>query len=298
MPTIEVRTPAGWRDFELLDTGNGARLERYGPYTLVRPEPQATWRPYLSQNRWDDADAIFRRAHEASDGHWHLRRPIPEQWLMQYDDLTFYARLTPFRHTGVFPEQAEHWRWIREQIRRARRPVNILNLFGYTGLTTLAAAAAGASVCHVDASPKIIEWAKENQAASGLASKPVRWIVDDALKFVRREIRRGVRYDGIIMDPPAFGRGPKGEVWKFESGLPALLTACREILSPQPLFLLVNAYAIRASALMLYNALEDILKPLGGHLAVGELTLTETSHKRPLSTAIYGRWSHEPPASP
>jgi len=242
---------------------------------------------------WDEADAVFRPQREAANGHWQLRRPIPEQWPLRYGDLTFYARLTAFRHTGVFPEQAEHWRWVRAHIRHAGRPVRLLNLFGYTGLTTLTAAATGASVCHVDAAPKTIEWAKENQAASGLSAKPVRWIVDDALKFVRREIRRGVRYDGIVMDPPAFGRGPRGEVWKFESGLPRLLEACREVLSPQPLFLLVNAYAIRASALMLYNALGDILKPLGGHLTVGELVLTETGSNRPLSTAIYGRWSHE-----
>jgi 23S rRNA (cytosine1962-C5)-methyltransferase len=298
MLTIEVRSPTGWHDYELLDSGNGARLERYGPYTLVRPEPQATWRPHLPQERWDQADAIFRRQ-QADEGRWQLRCPIPEQWPMQYGNLTFYARLTPFRHTGVFPEQAEHWRWIREHIQRTRRPVTILNLFGYTGLTTLAAAAAGATVCHLDASPKIIDWARENQAASGLAAKPVRWIADDALKFVRRESRRGVRYDGIVMDPPAFGRGPKGEVWKIESGLPALLEACREVLAPQPLFFLVNAYAIRASALMLYNALGDILQPLGGHLSVGELVLRETTGKRPLSTAIYGRWSRDlPPPSP
>ncbi|MEP7199072.1 MAG: class I SAM-dependent methyltransferase, partial [Chloroflexota bacterium] len=197
-------------------------------------------------------------------------------------------RLTPFKHTGVFPEQATLWNWMREKISAARRPINVLTLFGYTGLAALACARAGATVTYVDASKWAMEWARENQAASHLDDKPIRWLLDDALKFVKREARRGVKYDAIVMDPPSFGRGPKGEVWKFAESFPSLLAACAELLSAQPLFVTVTTYAMEVSALMLGNLLNDALR--AGHIAIGELTLREQSGGRQLSTAIVGRW--------
>jgi 23S rRNA (cytosine1962-C5)-methyltransferase len=224
---------------------------------------------------------------------------MPERWPMRWDGLTFLAELTPFRHTGVFPEQAANWVWIRRLVEGAGRPVHVLDLFGYTGLATLVAAAAGASVTYVDASRPSIGWARENQAASGLADRPIRWMLDDALKFVRRETRRGVRYDGVIMDPPVFGRGPKGEIWRFFTSFPPLLEACREVLAEQPLFLLVNAYAIDSSSLMLRAVLHDAMAPYRGTVEVGELVLAQETpapdgSERLLSTGIFGRWSAEP----
>ena len=292
IPDIVPLSPQGWTDYALLDSGDGAKLERFGKYVLVRPDKGIFWRRALPAKRWEDVDAIFEQP-ESGEGHWVQRRSVPERWLMHYGDLAFWAKLTPFRHTGVFPEQASQWDWIAKQIRAARQPVNVLNLFAYTGIASLAAAAAGANVTHVDASRPTLAWARENAIAAGLQERPIRWILDDALKYVRRESRRGKRYDGIIMDPPVFGRGPKGELWRFGKSFPLLLEACKEILSDRPLFIVISAYAIEESSLLLYNLLSDWVKSSGGHITVGELVLQDTAAQRPLSTGIYARWSRE-----
>jgi len=289
-PNIQPLCPHGWIDYELLDSGDGARLERFGEYVLVRPDKGILWHRTLPAQHWEAADAVFQQP-ESGEGQWVRRRPLPERWPMRYRELTFWARLTPFRHTGVFPEQAAHWDWLGRQIRSARRPIHVLHLFAYTGIATLAAASAGASVTHVDASRPTLAWARDNAALSGLANRPIRWILDDALKFVRREGRRGRRYEAIIMDPPVFGRGPKGEIWRFTKAFPALIEACREILADQPLFVLITAYGIDESSLLLYNLLADWMGSHGGQIGVGELVLRDSAANRPLSTAIYARWS-------
>jgi 23S rRNA (cytosine1962-C5)-methyltransferase len=291
LPDIVPLSPQRWVDYELLDSGDGAKLERFGKYTLVRPDKGILWRKALTPDHWEGADAIFQQP-ETGEGHWVQKRPVPERWLMHYHELAFWARLTPFRHTGVFPEQSPQWDWIDRQIRSASTSVNVLNLFAYTGIATLVAAAAGATVTHVDASRPTLAWARENAGASGLQDRPVRWILDDALKYVRRESRRGQRYDGIIIDPPVFGRGPKGEIWRFEKSFPLLLEACKEILSERPRFILITAYAIQESSLLLFNLLSDWMKSNGG-ITVGELVLQDTAARRPFSTAIYARWSSE-----
>jgi 23S rRNA (cytosine1962-C5)-methyltransferase len=286
MIQICVQAPTDLAEYALLDSGEGAKLERYGPYVLARPEPQAIWHRSLPIARWQTADAIF----EKESGEWLERRPIPSRWRMREAGLTFYARLTSFRHTGVFPEQAVHWRWIRQTIAQAGRPIHVLDLFAYTALSTLAAAQAGARVTYVDASRPALTWARENQEASGLTTAPIRWILDDAIKFVRREVRRGVRYDAIIMDPPVFGRGPSGEVWRFYESVPILLDLCRQVLSDQPLFVLINAYAIEASSLMLANLLDDLMTGHPGTIEAGELVLAQEGSRRILPGGIYGKW--------
>ena len=290
IPTLSLLSSPGWEEYELLDSGNGLRLERVGPYTLVRPEAQAVWSPKLQPKKWEQADAVFQPAGEESGGHWKYRKPIDATWKMRYKSLTFWARTAASRHVGFFPEQAIHWDWIGERVASAGRPVNVLNLFGYTGLASLSAAQAGAKVTHVDASKKTVSQARENQVLAGLEDKPIRWIVDDALKFVKREIRREVFYDGLILDPPKFGRGPKGEVWEFFPALPTLLEECRPLFGKQPLFLVITAYAIRASALSLYYATQEIMQEHRGTLDAGELVLQEKSGGRLLSMAIYTRW--------
>lgn len=291
LPQIELLYAPDWRDYELLDSGNGLKLERYGPYTFIRPEPQAVWRPYLPEKQWREAHAIFHPTQEESGGHWEFNKTVEPSWIMQYKKVKFRVQTTAGRHIGVFPEQAAHWDWMEAKIRNAKRPIHVLNLFGYTGLASLVAAQAGAKVTHVDASKKAIAWARENQELSDLDDRPIRWIVDDALKFALREGRRGVHYDGIILDPPKFGRGPKGEVWEFFKLIPALLQACRDILSPNPLFVILTAYAIRASSLSLYYALQEMLSAYTGVLSAGELSLVERSGGRVISTAIFARWS-------
>ena len=290
IPNILPLSPDRWTDYELLDSGDGAKLERFGKYILARPERGVFWSRSLPARRWQAADATFREA-EHGEGQWTQRHPMPDKWPMRYGEVAFWARLTPFRHTGVFPEQACHWDWIAQQIGGARRTVNVLNLFAYTGLATLAAAAAGAHVTHVDASRPALNWARENAEASGLQDRRIRWILDDVIKYLRRESRRGRRYEGIIMDPPVFGRGPQGEIWRFEKSFPGLLAACKEILSEQPLFIVITAYRIDESCLLLYNLLKDWMKPKGGTIDVGELVLQDSAAQRPLSTAIYARWS-------
>lgn len=290
-PSLTILTSPDWRDYELLDSGEGQKLERYGPYRLVRPEPEAVWQRGLPETEWNRAHAVFKPAPEENGGHWKLLQKLPDRWTMHYKDLQFYVQTTASRHVGVFPEQAAQWDWISRQTEASRRPLRVLNLFGYTGLATLAAARAGAGVTHLDASRKVVDWAHENLALSNLEGSSVRWIVDDAQKFVQREGRRGSLYDGIILDPPKFGRGPKGEVWEFYKLLPNLLSACRQILSDKPVFIALTAYAVKASALTLYYALQETLSGYPGTLTAGEIALTEKSAGRLLSTAIFARWS-------
>jgi 23S rRNA (cytosine1962-C5)-methyltransferase len=288
---LHLLTSSDWIDYELLDSGDGGRLERYGPFIFMRPEHQAVWKRGLPEAHWKAAHAVFETTGGESGGTWKLIKPIATTWQMSYKGLKFYAQASGSRHMGVFPEQAVHWDWMGEKINKAGRPVQVLNLFGYTGLATLAAAQAGAQVTHVDASKKAIALARQNQALSSLEQHPIRWLVDDAFKFVRREVRRGSRYDGIILDPPKFGRGPQGQVWELFESLPELLDNCRQLLSSKPLFVILTAYAIRASALSAYFAVEEMTKDLVGKVETGELALIEQSAGRLLSTAIFARWS-------
>lgn len=306
-PSVKLLESPLWRDYELLDSGDGLKLERFGPYRFVRPEVQAMWQPALQQEQWRTADAIFQSTSEESGGHWKVEKKMAERWEMEAPlrlapfgeqmaaekdrgSLRFWAMTTPGRHLGVFPEGAAHWAWLSDLIASSGRPVRVLNLFGYTGLASLAAAGAGAAVTHVDASKKSVSWARENQALSGLGDRPIRWIVDDALKFVQREGRRGAQYDGIMLDPPKFGRGPKGEIWEVYKSLPQLLGACRALLSSRPLFVVLTVYAVRASAVHLNFALQDMLHGLSGRLECGELVARERSAGRLISNGVYARW--------
>jgi 23S rRNA (cytosine1962-C5)-methyltransferase len=293
LPTLELLSAASWRDYALLDTGNGLKLEQFGPYRLIRPEAEAVWQPGLTASEWKSADAVYKPAPEENGGHWEYRRRLPERWKMTYRQLSFWAQTTASRHVGVFPEQSSQWDWAEEVIRSAGSKPKVLNLFGYTGLASLSAASAGAQVTHLDASRKVITWARENQQLSGLADLPIRWMLDDAGKFVQREQRRGSHYDGIILDPPKFGRGPKGEVWEFYKFLPDLLAACRAILTPKPLFIQLTAYAVKASAVTMYYAVHEMMSTFGGTTHAGEIGLPEVSQGRFLSTAIFARWLAE-----
>jgi len=279
-----------WKEYELLDSGNGLKLERFGAYQLIRPEAEAIWRPAWPEAKWKNANATFVTNDELHGGHWEVNGELPKRWLISYNDLKLWMQTSGSRQVGVFPEQSSHWDWIEEQINYAKRPTKVLNLFGYTGMASLAAAHAGSQVTHVDASRKVVEWGKENQMASGLGEKPVRWLVDDVLKFVQREERRESFYDGIILDPPKFGRGPKGEVWEFYKLIPELLEACRRILTPNPLFVVMTAYAVKASPVTLYQAMDEMMTAHKGRVMAGELVLEEKSAGRYLSTAIFARW--------
>jgi len=239
---MQILTTNGWNGYELLDSGDGYRLERFGDYTISKPDPQAIWQRSLSKSHWEKADAVFEK--NEGNERWVTNREIPEKWLLEYKNIAFFAKLTPFKHTGIFPEQHLNWDFITNSITKSNRSVKVINLFGYTGIASLVAAAAGAQVTHVDASRPAIGWARENQEASGLIDKPIRWILDDVSKFVEREIRRGNSYDGIIMDPPVYGHGPNGEVWDFSKSFPELMKLCSEVLTATPLFMIVNAYAI------------------------------------------------------
>jgi len=287
--SLQLLSPTTWRDYALLDSGNGQRLERFGNYTLIRPEPHALWRPALDPAEWEDATIQYVRD-GGEQGQW-VGNPLPREWTLRYNDLRFSCRLTPFRHTGLFPEQATNWEWCAKLIRQRSEGVRVLNLFGYTGLATLAAAAAGATVTHVDASRPAMTWARDNQSLSGLDSAPIRWLIEDVAKFVKREVRRGSHYDGIILDPPAFGRGPKGEIWRFSDDVPALMDDLRQLLTPRPLFVLLNAYAINDSASVLANLVAQTVAPHEGILEAGELALQEESAGRYLFTSLFARWS-------
>lgn len=292
---IKMLETPGWADYALLDSGEGRKLERYGEVIIDRPDAQAIWQR-STPAKWDDAQAIFSADNdEEGAGRWKRAPGLDDEWTMSFEDVRFICRFSAFRHVGVFPEQAAHWGWFANRIRAAKRPLKVLNLFGYTGVASLVAAAAGAEVTHVDASKKAIAWARENQALSGLDNKPIRWICDDAAKFVAREGRRGNVYDGIILDPPKYGRGPKGEVWQVMDDLPGLMDDCRAILSPKADFMILTAYAIRASFFMAHEMMRDRVNDMGGTLTSGELVLTQTSEDasedcRRLSTSLYSRW--------
>ncbi len=287
-----------WNEYELLDSGSGKRLERFGKCLLSRPDPQCIWKPGLDHKEWGRVDAAYDLLTGKDKGEWIRKSNLPDKWLMTFKDIKLWAKLTPFKHTGVFPEQSAHWEWIEEIIRKqdsrsknGNMQLNVLNLFAYTGAATLICASAGARVTHVDASRPTISWARENQAVSGLTDKPVRWILDDAIKFVQREAKRGVKYDGIIMDPPIYGHGPTGERWDFYDDFPRLLELCAQVLSPTPSFILINAYAISASSIMLENLLSDL--NFLGTIESGELLIKQKGVERYLSTGIFARWSAE-----
>ena len=307
-PAFTFLEATNWKDYALLDSGDGLKLERFGKYVFARPESQAMWKRSLT-SEWKNADAVFIPTGEESGGHWDFKKKVSEHWILHYPlprfdygtdehsasaqrehELALKVMTTPGRHLGMFPEVAAHWDWFSGLIANAKREINVLNLFGYTGLATLAAASAGAKVTHVDASKKSVSWARENQALSKLTEKPVRWIVDDALKYVQREVRRGVKYDGIILDPPKFGRGPKGEVWEVYKSLPNLLDLCRQCLSDDPLFVVTTVYAVRASAIHVAQAMEDMMSDFKGKINMGELVTREQSAGRLLSQAVYARW--------
>ena len=296
MPTFTLLEATRWQDYELIDSGDGLKLERFGKYTFARPESQAMWSRALPQSEWNNAHGVFIPSGEESGGHWDLKKRVDEKWVMSYPlpsgiPLRFNVMTTPGRHLGVFPEVASHWDFMADSIQKAGTKPNVLNLFGYTGIASLAAAAAGASVTHVDASKKSVSWARENQELSGLSDKPIRWIVEDALKYVQREAKRGVKYDGVILDPPKFGRGPKGEIWEVYKSLPNLLEDIRMCLSDNPLFVIVTVYAVRASAIHVAQAVEEMMKKYKGTLDSGELVTREKSKNRLLSQAVYARWS-------
>lgn len=295
-PIINLEFSPDWQDYQLLDSGNGKTLERFGPYKLIRPEPQVIWQKSLPKEDWDAADAVVQEAQTEYGGQWHLFKPIEKQWVMQYKAMKFQVQLSSSRHVGVFPEQASHWDWIIGQIKHSQEPLNVLNLFGYTGIATLAAAQAGAKVTHVDSSKHAISWANYNLKLSGLTGKPVRWIVEDALKFIQREARRGNRYDGLILDPPKFGRGSDGKIWDFYKSMPELLEACQGVLSEDAQFIVLTAYAIQASSVITAQALQEILKDRPGYLTTGELATREESGGHIISHALFSRWTNLKPA--
>lgn len=267
-----MRTATAWEDYEVLDAVGGNRLERWGDIVLVRPDPQVVWQGEESE-LWKSAHAVYHRA-QSGGGAWEYKKKLPEKWNIRYENLTFVVSPTGFKHTGVFPEQGVNWSYYAKAIEQAGRPVKVLNLFGYTGGATLACAAAGASVTHVDASKGIVAWGKENAAASGIADAPIRWLVDDCEKFVAREKRRGEKYDAIIMDPPSYGRGPGGEIWKLEDNIHGLITACADILCPSPLFFAVNSYTAGLSpAVMQYILNLNLTSRFGGRTVCSEIGL-------------------------
>ncbi len=290
IPDLSLLAATSWQDYELLDCGAGMKLERFGAYRLIRPEAEAVWQRALPENEWRAADALYKPAPEENGGHWEFSKKMPDQWKLNYGQLAFWVKTSSSRHLGVFPEQSCQWDWAEEVIRLSGNKPRVLVLFGYTGIASLSAAAAGAQVTHLDASRKVITWARENQTLSRLDSQPIRWILDDVLKFVQREQRRGSCYDALILDPPKFGRGPKGEVWDFYKLLPDLLAACRAILTPDPLFIQLTAYAVKASAATMYNAILEMTARYKGVTHAGEIGLLERSAKRFLSTAIFARW--------
>ncbi len=281
-----------WKDYEVLDASSGEKLERWGDYILVRPDPQVIWQTAKEHRGWRKRNAHYHRSAKGG-GEWEFF-DLPQQWSISYyigkNRLRFNLQPFSFKHTGLFPEQAANWDWISEKIRNAGRPVKVLNLFAYTGGATLAAAAAGASVTHVDASKGMVSWAKENAAASGLADAPVRWLVDDCQKFVERELRRGNHYDAIIMDPPSYGRGPKGEIWKIENAIHPLVRLCVQLLSDAPLFFLINSYTTGLQPAVLAYLLGTELKNYGGHVDAQEVGLPVAGSGLVLPCGASGRW--------
>lgn len=278
-----------WKDYELIDTGDGMKLERWHNIVLLRPDPQVIW-PYEKEPERKDIHATYHRSHSGG-GEWEFYKKTPEKWTVKWQDLTFSVRPMGFKHTGLFPEQAVNWDWMRQKIKSAGREVNVLNLFGYTGGATVACASAGAKVCHVDAAKNMVAIGKENLALSGYETAPVRWIVDDCMKFVQREIRRGNHYDGILLDPPSYGRGPGGELWHLEDMLYPFMEECAKLLSDEPLFVLLNSYTTGLQPLVLRNVLEKtVCKRCGGHVSAEEVGLKATRGNLILPCGASGRW--------
>ena len=282
---LAVLTAEPWDDYALIDCGHGRKLERYGPYRFIRPEPQALWTPAVAD--WAADGEFVGGAEEDGGGRWNLAPNVPASWPLAYGDVRFLGVNTPFRHLGFFPDMACHWGWMAA---RCGAGSSVLNVFGYTGVGSLACAAAGAGVTHLDASKKAVSAAVENARLSGLAEAPIRWVVDDALKFMRREVRRERRYDGIILDPPKYGRGPDGEVWELYRDLPALLALARSLLDARSAFLVLTVYAIRMSAVAIAELVAEALAELGGTITAGEMTIREEARGRLLPTAIFVRW--------
>ena len=277
-----------WKDYECISAGNGEKLERWGSVILRRPDPQAMW-IIKNSDLWNNPDAYYHRSNKGG-GYWDFYKDVPEYWTINYKNLKFKVSPTNFKHTGIFPEQATNWDFSMNKIKTANRNIKVLNLFAYTGAATMAAASAGASVVQVDASKGMTEWAKENMHLCGLDNANIRFIVDDCMKFVQREYRRGNKYDAIIMDPPSYGRGPNGEMWKFEHNLDNLIKECLKILSDEPLFFLINSYTTGISSTVLYNILKTSMEKYKGHVTSGELGLPITDNNLVLPCGIYGRW--------
>ena len=278
-----------WKDYEILDMANGEKLERWVGYTLIRQDPQIIWKNKSFPDKWKNANATYKRS-KTGGGAWNYKTKLPASWQIKYGNLIFNIKPMGFKHTGLFPEQAVNWDWMMYKIKNARRPVKVLNLFAYTGGATVACLAAGASVCHVDSSKGMVAWAKENVISSNLQDKPVRYIVDDVIKFVQREIRRGNTYDAIIMDPPSYGRGTSGEVWQFEENISDLVELCIKVLSNKPLFFLINSYTTGISPEVLSNLLKINLSTYKGKITSGEIGLPMKSSNLVLPCGIYGRW--------
>ena len=282
-----------WKEYKIIDMANGQKLERWGDIILSRPDPQIVWKNKSYPDEWKKANAIYSRS-KTGGGSWEYKKKMPSSWQIKYKDLTFNIKPMGFKHTGLFPEQAVNWDWMRNKIENANREIKVLNLFAYTGGATVACLASGASVCHVDSSKGMVTWAKENVASSGLADKKVRYIVDDVVKFVNREIRRGNKYDAIIMDPPSYGRGANGEVWQFEDNIYDLVELCTKVLSDNPLFFLINSYTTGISSTVLANILNlTVSKKYEGKVEAGEIGLPMEKSKLILPCGIYGRWEEK-----
>ena len=291
-PRLEVLVTDGWDDYALLDSGNGRKLERYGPYRFIRPEAQALWPPRDAE--WQ-ADGEFTGGRDdEGGGRWDLAETVPERWAIGRGPVRFHATNTPFRHLGFFPDMGAQWDWMRGRIAArtgAGKPSRVLNMFGYTGVGSLIAAEAGAEVTHVDASKKAVAAARENAGLSGLGEAPVRWLIDDALKFMRREVRRGSKYDGILLDPPKYGRGPDGEIWALERDMPELVQLARQMLTDDAAFLVLTVYAIRMSALAIGALMDETMAGFGGGIESGDMAIREAARGLLLPTAIFSRWS-------
>jgi 23S rRNA (cytosine1962-C5)-methyltransferase len=289
---LELIETEGFPDYALIDSGDGRKLERFGAIIVDRPEPQALWTPSGSKGEWAKAHAVFAGAEDEEKGRWRIDKPVPESWPVSVGAATMQCRLSSFRHMGLFPEQYPHWEWMLSRLNaiRGEQP-RVLNLFAYTGAASLLAAAAGAQVTHVDASKKAIAWAKENQDASKLGEAPIRWILDDAQKFVKREVRRGKSYHMVLVDPPKYGRGPDGEVWDLFTHLPALMKDCAQLLAPEQSALVLTIYAIRASALAFDQLTRETLRDRGGSFASGELAIREADGGRLLPASLFTRWA-------
>jgi len=278
-----------WKDYEILDMADGEKLERWGDIILIRPDPQIIWKNKSFPEKWKTANATYVRSNTGG-GMWKYNKKVPASWKIKYKDLTFNIKPMGFKHTGLFPEQAVNWDWMIDKIKSAKREINVLNLFAYTGGATVACSYAGAKVVHVDSSKGMVTWAKENAETSGLKDKPIRYIVDDVRKFVEREIRRGNKYDAIIMDPPSYGRGKNGEVWQFENNISDLVNLCKQVLSDKPLFFLINSYTTGISSRVLEDILYLELDRKDGKLSSGEIGLPMKDSKLVLPCGIYGRW--------